>query len=102
MRRFVPLFAAALLAGCAVSRGWLHRSDIALGRRVYVDKGCYGCHTMHVTGTPIAPDLSHIGAAHDRRWLLAWLRDPRPSHMPRIEMSAHEREALAEYLATLR
>ena len=76
------------------------------GAKLYQEKGCYGCHTMGKTGTPIAPDLSKIGAKRERAYLETWLRDPsaqRPTaHMPKIQMSEPEAKALAAYLSTLR
>jgi cytochrome c oxidase subunit 2 len=77
------------------------------GQRVFVEQGCYGCHTIGKLGTEgIAPDLSHIGGRHDLGYLTRWLREPaaqRPTaHMPRIEMSKDEADAVAAYLASLR
>jgi len=76
------------------------------GRRVFQDQGCYGCHMVGKTGTPIAPDLSHIGTKRDRAYLVRWLRDPseqRPSaHMPKLQLSEPETESLAAYLSSLR
>ena len=76
------------------------------GQRVFKDQGCYGCHTVGKTGTPIAPDLSTIGEKRDRAYLTRWLRDPaaqRPSaHMPKLELSEAEVTALAAYLSSLR
>ena len=34
---------------------------VAQGRQLFTDKGCYGCHTVGATGTPIAPDLRRDG-----------------------------------------
>jgi cytochrome c oxidase subunit 2 len=77
------------------------------GQKVFMEQGCYGCHTVGKLGTRgIAPDLSHIGARHDLAYLAAWLRDPtakRPTaHMPKIEMTGAEADAVAAYLASLR
>lgn len=76
------------------------------GRRTFTEQGCYGCHTVGKTGTPIATDLSRVGAKHGRPELEAWLRDPsaqRPTaHMPRIKLTGREVTALAAYLASLR
>ncbi|HYB69883.1 MAG TPA: c-type cytochrome [Candidatus Bathyarchaeia archaeon] len=76
------------------------------GRRLFRDTGCYGCHTVGAMGTPIAPDLSHIGAKHDRAYLTSWLRDPsvqRPrAHMPKLVLTESEIQSLAAYLASLR
>ena len=78
----------------------------AQGKRVFNDQGCYGCHTMGKSGTPIAPDLSTIGSKHSEAYLRTWLRDPKqqkPSaHMPKLELTEDEVRALAAYLASLR
>jgi mono/diheme cytochrome c family protein len=99
------LLAAGLVAGCASMRGVFHRSRAERGRKVFVEKGCHGCHTVGAMGTPIAPDLAHIGKAHPRHYLVDWLHDPTaycPSHMPRVAMSEDDLQALADYLAALR
>jgi len=78
----------------------------ARGRVVFRDQGCYGCHTVGATGTPIATDLSRIGAKRDHAYLARWIRDPslqRPTaHMPKIQLSEGEVQALAAYLGSLR
>jgi len=78
----------------------------AQGKRVFSDQGCYGCHTMGKSGTPIAPDLSTIGSKHSEAYLRTWLGDPKqqkPSaHMPKLELTESEVRALAAYLASLR
>ena len=78
----------------------------ARGERLFVVQGCYGCHQVGKFGTPIGPDLSHLGAKYAAPYLQRWLRDPesvRPSaHMPKLELTAEEIESLAAYLASLR
>lgn len=103
--RSTLLLVAIVLTGSCVQaqdRGAL----AARGQRVFQDQGCYGCHTVGKTGTPIAPDLSRIGAKHDQAYLVRWLKDPsiqRPSaHMPKLDLSESEVEALAAYLGSLR
>ena len=93
------------------------------GKALFVEKGCYGCHTIGQAGTPIAPDLSHAAAKFGESALIRWLGpsvpeisqgarvpevDParsslsgRPSHMPQILLSDAEARALAAYLASL-
>jgi cytochrome c oxidase subunit 2 len=85
------------------------QADEALARRgsqLFFDQGCYGCHTVGKVGTPIATDLSRIGARRPEADLAAWLRDPareKPTaHMPKLELSEAEIQALAAYLAALR
>ena len=76
------------------------------GEQLFVVQGCYGCHLVGKFGTPIGPDLSHVGAKYEARYLEQWLRDPesvRPTaHMPKLELTVEEIESLAAYLATLR
>ncbi|HJR03810.1 MAG TPA: c-type cytochrome [Methylomirabilota bacterium] len=93
-----------LLASCAQAQDG--RALVGQGRMVFRDQGCYGCHTAEGMGTPIGPDLSRIGAKHDEIYLTRWLRDPsaqRPSaHMPKLQLTETEVQALAAYLGSLR
>ncbi len=76
------------------------------GDEVFVTQGCYGCHRIGKFGTPIGPDLSRVGAKYSARDLRNWLRDPASvrstAHMPKLELSGDEIEALAAYLASLK
>ncbi len=102
--RAILLVSVVLLASCA------HAQDggalVDRGRMVFRDQGCYGCHTAERMGTPIGPDLSHIGAKRNETDLARWLRDPsthRPSaHMPKLQLTETEVQALTAYLGSLR
>jgi mono/diheme cytochrome c family protein len=78
---------------------------VAEGKKLFVEQGCYGCHTVAGMGTPIAPDLSRIGGKYPESYLQRWLRDPsvqKPTaHMPKIALTEAEVQALAAYLASL-
>ena len=81
-------------------------SLVEKGQKVFVEQGCYGCHTIGKVGTQgMAADLSHIGAKRDLAFLTSWLIDPsaqRPTaHMPKIQMSKAEADAVAAYLSSL-
>ncbi len=75
------------------------------GRQTFFTQ-CHGCHTLGAAGTPIAYDLSHIGAKYSRAELERWLRDPsaqKPTaHMPRLDLTEPDVRALAAYLSTLK
>ncbi len=93
----VGLLAVILLAqGAATERG----------PQLFVQQGCYGCHTIGRVGTPIGPDLSRIGRRYSASDLRRLLRDPesvRPgAHMPVLELTKEEVAALAEFLGSLR
>jgi mono/diheme cytochrome c family protein len=94
----------ALLAGCA---GAADPEPLAKqGAAVFSAQGCYGCHTVGKTGTPIATDLTHVGGRYSEKQLRSWLADPavqKPTaHMPKLTLNAAEINSLAAYLATLR
>ena len=96
------VLAALLVTGCmALDRD----AAVARGGQVFRDQGCYGCHTVEATGTPIATDLTRIGAKHDAAYFVRWLRDPSQQkprqHMPKIALSDGEVRALAAYLSSL-
>jgi len=100
-----PAVGAVLLLLVSTARGE-DSALVAAGQRLYTEQGCHGCHTMGKAGTPIAPDLSKIGAKYREADLRRWLLDPQQqkprAHMPRIQMSEAEARALAAYLSTLR
>ena len=98
----------ALVAGAlgAQERLGVGAERVEVGRRMFMEHGCYGCHTVGKLGTPIGPDLSYIGARRSEGDLRAWLRDPamqRPAaHMPALELTTQQIETLAAFLASLR
>jgi cytochrome c oxidase subunit II len=97
---FVVLFFGA--PGLAQDRSTL----IEQGKQLFFKHGCYGCHAVGKVGTPLGPDLSHVGAEHSLSYLAGWLRDPasqkRTAHMPKIELAEEEIRSLAAYLSSLR
>jgi mono/diheme cytochrome c family protein len=96
--------ALLLLLGLIASSG--AQETVEQGKQYFMSNGCYGCHTVGRMGTPIGPDLSHVGAKYSVAYLQRWLRDPasqRPStHMPALELSEGQVTALAAYLSSLR
>ena len=102
--RAILLVSVVLIASCAQAQDG--RALVDRGRMVFRDQGCYGCHTAEGMGTPIGPDLSRIGAKRNETDLARWLRDPsshRPSaHMPTLQLTAAEVQALTAYLGSLR
>jgi cytochrome c553 len=103
MRPAIPLSLVVVLAALVASSVAQEPTD--LGKRYFMDSGCYGCHTVGKVGTPIGPDLSRVGSKYSRAYLEQWLRDPsvqRPSaHMPKLELSEGQVKALAAFLSSL-
>lgn len=102
-----PAFTLALVVTVAVlaaSSG--AQESVDEGKRYFMGNGCYGCHVVGKMGTPIGPDLSHVGAKYSRAYLEGWLKDPsaqRPNaHMPKLELSDQQVKALAAFMSSLR
>ena len=95
--------ASLAVFGTAVTAVAQNRELVETGRSTFIKQGCHGCHTIGKIGTPIGPDLSHVGAKYRAEYLARWLRDPtylRPStHMPAIELTEEDIRALAAFLA---
>jgi cytochrome c oxidase subunit II len=104
MMRRAGGFALPLLLALIGSAGAQEPAE--QGKQYFMSNGCYGCHTVGRMGTPIGPDLTHVGAKYSVAYLQRWLRDPasqRPSaHMPALELSETQVTALASYLSSLR
>lgn len=75
-RKWLTAAAAAATALIAVVAAVQSASLEDRGRELFFADGCYGCHTIGKMGTPIGPDLSHIGTKYSRGYLERWLRDP--------------------------
>ena len=81
-------------------------SSVERGEAAFKNNGCYGCHIIGKFGTPIGPELTQVGRKYEPEYLARWLRDPsqqRPSaHMPTLELTEADVQALAAYLGSLR
>jgi len=75
------------------------------GEQLFRIQGCYGCHIVGKFGTPIGPNLTHVGGKYSKAFLTRWLSDPesqRPNaHMPKLELDPAQIEALAAFLSSL-
>ena len=88
-----------------------------VGRDVFLSRNCALCHA--VRGTPAharaAPDLTHLASRrtlaagtlrNNRGNLGGWISDPQSikpgAHMPPVDLTSHELQALLSYLETLR
>lgn len=101
-------FLAGLAMACFSNLGFAQdrHTLIKQGSELFFTQGCFGCHTVGKVGTPIGPDLTHVGAHYALPSLMGWLRDPaaqkHSAHMARIELTEPEIQALATYLSSLR
>lgn len=96
----------ALLAAACTTANPQPQPLAERGQALFVEEGCYGCHTVKGTGTPIANDLTHVGTKYGEAELARRVRDPAlhapGAHMPKLPLTDTQVRALAAYLATLR
>lgn len=92
----------------AISAASAQEADalVAQGKRLFEQRGCYGCHAIAGTGATTAPDLTDLGRRYSLAYLTYWLRETPPrgsvEHMPKIALTEPELQALAAYLSSLR
>jgi cytochrome c2 len=81
-------------------------SQVEVGRRLFIAKGCMVCHSHSDTnkvrefGVDIGPNLTNITASPE--YLRLWLKDPKSARstakMPNLELSEAEIEALIAFI----
>jgi nitric oxide reductase subunit C len=82
------------------------------GAAVYQDKACYTCHMINGEGGRAGPDLTHLGSTpydglpNTPDFVGKYLENPQAQKpdalMPAVPMTAAEREALVQYLLSLK
>jgi mono/diheme cytochrome c family protein len=94
-----------MLAAAATVAAQPRSNAVQLGEISFKTNGCFNCHTIGKVGTPLGPDLSHIGTKYPGEYMARWLRDPalqRPNaHMPALDLSEAQVRALAAYPSSL-
>jgi mono/diheme cytochrome c family protein len=98
-----------LLAGNAPARAgakW-QGGDARTGEKLFVTRGCRGCHGIAPADagiSPRVPNLSGIGIKVSGEWLFNWIKSPRSYNprtpMPQLALSDQEVRDLVAYLLT--
>lgn len=80
----------------------LAEGDATRGRKVFRSSRCISCHTVEGRGNGSAPELSGVGSAVNRRWLVSYLEDPHVfqpgTEMPRYRFSRQDLLDISQYL----
>jgi len=72
--------------------------------QLIADMNCFACHAINGRGGDMAPDLTWEGSSVQRRWLVAFMKNPntlRPAlirRMPRFNVTDAEAETIADYI----
>lgn len=87
-----------------------HRENItpavALGKKVWEDHNCIGCHTLLGEGAYFAPELGNVYTrmGNSKEAIIAFIKSrpvqgiPNRRSMPQFNLSDEELEAMAEFL----
>jgi nitric oxide reductase subunit C len=80
--------------------------ELTAGQLVYQAQGCSNCHSINGIGGTSGPDLTTVGARHDREWFIGHFKDPQKfvknSAMPPVTASAQDIDQLTAYMLTLK
>jgi len=85
-----------------VSQETLPPGDGSRGRILFGESRCVSCHTIEGRGNGSAPELSGIGSAVTREWLVAFLGDPHSfqpeTKMPQYNFTRQDLLDLSQYM----
>ena len=80
--------------------------ELTAGQLVYQEQGCSACHMINGIGGTSGPDLTRVGAKHDKEWFIGHFKDPQKyvknSAMPPVSASDPAIGQLSEYMLTLK
>ena len=76
------------------------------GQRLFLQKGCIGCHSIAGQGGKVGPALDDVGLRRSPEWMVQHFRDPQAvtpgTVMPRFGFTETEARALTDFLLHLR
>lgn len=76
------------------------------GQRLFLQKGCIGCHSVGGQGGKVGPALDDVGLRRAPDWMVQHFRDPQAvtpgTVMPRFGFTETEARALTDFLLHLR
>jgi len=94
---------------CADESADLSKDElIKIGKEVYEEKGCSGCHKIAGVGGNIGPDLTNEGniLSHDAEWHRKHFKNPSSvtpgSIMPPVDLPPKKLDALIAYVMSLK
>lgn len=76
-----------------------------VGRELFEEKGCIGCHSVKGIGGTVGPALDNVGQRHDSDWLYRHFKNPRAltpnTVMPTFGFTDAEAKALTLFVVSL-
>jgi mono/diheme cytochrome c family protein len=98
-----PDYIQANCVRCHAGKDFAGASLVAQGRRLYFEKGCFGCHRIEgLSSGTLGVDLTEVGRERKLDYLWGHIVNPRDytptSIMPQFKLSDDERRALVAFL----
>ena len=105
-----PEFSQGLCLGCHETPAGLKGAEkVDSGRKLFVDRGCYGCHVVKPLGQLPNMSTSLEGASikiKDANWIAEWIKKPedvRPgTRMPGFRLAASDIPNVVAYVKSLK
>lgn len=76
-----------------------------VGRRLFEEKGCTGCHSIGGKGGTVGPALDKVAERRNPEWIMQHFRNPQSvspgSVMPQFDLTEQQVRALTEFLLSL-
>lgn len=78
----------------------------AQGQRLFMQKGCIGCHSIGNVGGNVGPALDEVATRRTPEWMISHFRDPQAvspgTVMPKFGFTDSEARALTDFLVHLK
>jgi nitric oxide reductase subunit C len=77
--------------------------EVALGKKIWEDNNCLGCHTLLGEGAYYAPELGNVYLRRGGDFIKTWMKiqptgTPGRRQMPQFNLSEEELDALVAFL----
>lgn len=77
--------------------------EVVLGKKVWEDNNCIGCHTIMGEGAYFAPELANVYERRGPEFIKAWIKAqptgaPGRRQMPQFHLTEEELDALVAFL----
>ena len=77
--------------------------QVALGKKVWEDNNCIGCHSLLGEGAYFAPELGNVYTRRGGEFIKTWIRiqptnAPGRRQMPQFDLSEEELDAIVAFL----
>lgn len=79
---------------------------VALGKRLFSERACIGCHRIEGRGGNVGPDLTYVGERRTAEWIIEHFKNPQKvvpgSRMPHLRLSEADIKVLTIFVLSRR